>query len=82
MPNGTIAFYHIEIQANNYNRPKILALNVNYCGNRTFYYVHALKLFIFCPYFDSIANFRVSILECELSATYKQDTTIETVSIT
>ncbi|XP_046978161.1 insulin receptor-like [Vanessa cardui] len=33
MPNGTIAFYHVEIQANNYNRPKILALNVNYCGN-------------------------------------------------
>ncbi|XP_045769194.1 insulin receptor-like isoform X2 [Maniola jurtina] len=33
MPNGTIAFYHVEVQANYYNRPKILALNVNYCNN-------------------------------------------------
>ncbi|CAH0727470.1 unnamed protein product, partial [Brenthis ino] len=33
MPNGTIGFYHVEIQANNYNRPKILALNVHYCNN-------------------------------------------------
>ncbi|XP_061385952.1 insulin-like receptor isoform X3 [Danaus plexippus] len=33
MSNGTIILYYVEIQANNYNRPKILALNVNYCGN-------------------------------------------------
>ncbi|CAH2236371.1 jg10751 [Pararge aegeria aegeria] len=33
MSNGTIAFYHVEVQANHYNRPKILALNVDYCTN-------------------------------------------------
>lgn len=33
MPNGTIILYHVEVQANSYNRPKILAGNSNYCGN-------------------------------------------------
>ncbi|CAG9796449.1 unnamed protein product [Diatraea saccharalis] len=33
MPNGTIMLYHVKIQANSYNRPKILAWRNNYCGN-------------------------------------------------
>ncbi|XP_072941369.1 insulin-like receptor isoform X2 [Epargyreus clarus] len=33
LPNGTITSYRIELQANFYNRPKILAGDVNYCGN-------------------------------------------------
>ncbi|XP_075974749.1 insulin-like receptor [Anticarsia gemmatalis] len=33
MPNGTITLYHVEVQANSYNRPKILAGNTNYCAN-------------------------------------------------
>lgn len=33
MPNGTIILYHVEVQANSYNRPQILAGNINYCGN-------------------------------------------------
>ncbi|XP_041975458.1 insulin-like receptor isoform X2 [Aricia agestis] len=33
MPNGTISFYHVEIQENSYNQRKILAGNVNYCAN-------------------------------------------------
>ncbi|XP_068626888.1 insulin receptor-like isoform X2 [Battus philenor] len=33
MPNGTISIYHVEIQANSYNRPTILADNLNYCNN-------------------------------------------------
>ncbi|KAL4719210.1 hypothetical protein ACJJTC_019400, partial [Scirpophaga incertulas] len=33
MPNGTIVLYHVKIQANSYNRPKILAWRNNYCGN-------------------------------------------------
>ncbi|CAB3240968.1 unnamed protein product [Arctia plantaginis] len=33
MPNGTIMLYHIEVQANSYNQPKILSGNTNYCAN-------------------------------------------------
>ncbi|CAH2989241.1 unnamed protein product [Chilo suppressalis] len=33
MPNGTIVAYHVKIQANSYNLPKILAWRNNYCGN-------------------------------------------------
>ncbi|CAH2050646.1 unnamed protein product, partial [Iphiclides podalirius] len=33
MPNGTISIYHVEIQANSYNRATILADNLNYCNN-------------------------------------------------
>ncbi|XP_022822155.1 insulin-like receptor isoform X1 [Spodoptera litura] len=33
MPNGTIILYHVEVQANSYNKPKILAGNTNYCSN-------------------------------------------------
>lgn len=36
MSNGTISFYHVEVQANHYNLPKILELNVNYCTNRMY----------------------------------------------
>ncbi|XP_037302260.1 insulin receptor [Manduca sexta] len=32
MPNGTIILYHVEVHANSYNKPKILAGNINYCG--------------------------------------------------
>ncbi|KAJ0182393.1 hypothetical protein K1T71_001762 [Dendrolimus kikuchii] len=30
-PNGTIILYNVVVQANSYNRPKILSGNVNYC---------------------------------------------------
>ncbi|XP_073957098.1 LOW QUALITY PROTEIN: insulin-like receptor [Choristoneura fumiferana] len=33
MPNGTIIAYHVEVQANSYNRLKIMGANVNYCTN-------------------------------------------------
>ncbi|XP_013134628.1 PREDICTED: insulin-like receptor [Papilio polytes] len=33
LPNGTISLYHVEIQANSYNRRTILADNLNYCSN-------------------------------------------------
>ncbi|XP_049691896.1 insulin-like receptor isoform X1 [Helicoverpa armigera] len=33
MANGTIILYHVEIHANSYNVPKILAGNTNYCVN-------------------------------------------------
>ncbi|XP_038207553.1 insulin-like growth factor 1 receptor isoform X1 [Zerene cesonia] len=33
MPNGTIALYRVEIQANAYNHHKILTENLNYCNN-------------------------------------------------
>ncbi|XP_026738926.1 insulin-like receptor isoform X2 [Trichoplusia ni] len=32
-PNGTIILYQLEVQANSYNRPMILAGNTNYCAN-------------------------------------------------
>ncbi|XP_013197113.2 insulin receptor [Amyelois transitella] len=33
LPNGILVLYHVEIQANSYNKPKILGSKSNYCTN-------------------------------------------------
>ncbi|XP_053611419.1 insulin receptor-like isoform X2 [Plodia interpunctella] len=33
LPNGILELYHVEIQANSYNKPKILGSKSNYCTN-------------------------------------------------
>ncbi|XP_026758782.1 insulin-like receptor isoform X2 [Galleria mellonella] len=33
MPNGVVVMYHVEIQANSYNKPKILGSKFDYCTN-------------------------------------------------